>query len=558
LTDSSPKRSLKWYRQLCDNSFFHFVRICGGYAGQGGIVTESIHHPLCKFFQNPLEKRKCFFMPRNWLKSTTFTEWGAIWLYLQNPDIRILLASQNEKLAKRFKRFIESQILYNTRLRQLYPDRLTEVTPEYRYRRGNVWTSEEMYLPRATRYRGGKEATIQSIGVGGAAQSGHFDWIIIDDPVGKKHMESLPELEKVLNWQDNVKELCDNPNYENPDSSVVQIVCTFWGPGDYGSYVMTEYPEYKFKIVPALKYEGLKNTENVEWIQDPNAEYDCSNWEHAPNGKSTTEYYHNMRAHPQQQVIFWSQHMNMPQKAGGLHKFDVSWLRPFVYEDRENDQTGEKEKWVVCEDDGKEFLYADIPKYGGVDPGGFSDTKSARTSRLGMLIAGKPPDSLKKFAFWAWAGRLKEPSRFVADLFQTHEKYMPMKWYVETEGQQPYIYRHIRECRTKGVEWEGKKYYARGMIVDHFPYDRQADAKDMAITDLIPSVENGEWYVHKNLCQALIAEMQNYPHGMTKDLLDLMGKLYKLRLQSHRPKNWQELMLQKSKETASRRGEMGY
>jgi hypothetical protein len=237
------------------------------------------------------------------------------------------MASQNEKNAKRFQLFVENQLLYNKVLRRIYPEVLHKITP--RYKKIARWSSEEMYLPRDIYF---KDPTMASIGLGGAAQSGHYDWVIVDDPVGKKHMESLPELEKVFNWQDNVKELLDNPNFMEPDASTVMIVCTFWGPGDYGSYVMTEYPEYKFWVVPAMKFTDVKDEDNTKYIQDPEATVMTSNWEDAPGGRSRTAYYEDMMANPQQHLIFWAQHMNMPQKVGGLHKFDLSWFRTFHYE----------------------------------------------------------------------------------------------------------------------------------------------------------------------------------------------------------------------------------
>ena len=508
-------KTLRWYRELCDSSFFHFVKICGGAVGQGGIISPIIHKPLCDNFQDLSEKRKGYFMPRNWLKSTVFTEWGTIWLYLQNPNIRILIASENERNAKRFQFFIERQLLYNETLRGLYPDRLDAITPAYK--RSTRWSSEEMYLPGSSR-TGGKEATITSIGIKGAAQSGHYDIVLIDDPVGKKHIESPAELEKVLAWQDNCYELLDNPNFLEPESSIVQIVCTFWGPGDYGCYVVENFPEFKFFVVPALKYSEVKDTENIKYIQDPSANDMTSNWEDAPKGRSKTAYYINMMANPQKQQIFWAQHMNMPQKAGGLQKFDIAWIKEYRWGDKTINEWDETERIITCLDDGEEFIYRTIPKWGYIDPGGYAETRMVkRGSKLAIVIGGQPQSSVKKFMFYTWAGLLRDPGVFMDTLFAAHLEYRPMYWKIENIGSQDYIYKDIK------AEAKIRKIPLRIMTM---PVSPKKDDKNIDIAGLINPMANGEYYLHNSMTEAK-AQIQNFPAGLANDILDMMAKMHK-------------------------------
>lgn len=44
--------------------------------------------------------------------------------------------------------------------------------------------------------------------------------------------------------------------------------------------------------------------------------------------------------------------------------------------------------------------------------------------------------------------------------------------------------------------------------------------------------ENGEIYIHRNMV-FLISEWTSYPNGMTQDILDMLGKLNKLRWSRH-------------------------
>jgi hypothetical protein len=133
-------KSLRYYRELCDRSFYHFVKLIGGSVEQGGIISPYIHKPLCDFFQSGVSHRTAIFMPRNWLKSTVFTQWGALWLYCQNPNTRILIASQNDTIAGRFMYFIKRMAMTNDLLRKLYPDRFSYVDKE-----GNVKLMDRAY-----------------------------------------------------------------------------------------------------------------------------------------------------------------------------------------------------------------------------------------------------------------------------------------------------------------------------------------------------------------------------------------------------------------------------
>jgi len=499
--------SIEFLRALCDRSFFHFVKLVGGFVEQGGCISEHIHKPLCDFFQDQTIKRKAIFEPRNWLKSTVFTEWGTVWNYLQNNNVRTLIASQNEDIACRFQWFIQHQVLNNTVLRKLYPE--LQVLDQA-YTKRNRWSQKYADLPRGIPY---KEASITSIGVGGAAQSGHYDFLFIDDPVGQKHIDSPVELERVMRWHDNTKELLDNPNYMSPDGSTIQLICTFWGPGDYGTYVLEKYPEFKWMIVPCLKDEALEDTDNVKWLQDPDANHMESNWEGAPGGKSTTKYYLDMMANPEQDAIFWAQHMNNPKRASGLNKFDYAWLKFYHLEERDEGYC------LVCNDDEEVFVLKDIPLYGMIDPGGFAETKLSKAgSRNAILIGGQPQNSLKKFVTYTWAGKLKAPEHFLDQVFKAHKQQNPRMWRIETVGAQQYIYKDIVEARRK-----------RGIAlpISPMPPDVRKGCKDDDIQAVINPMFNGEIYIHSAM-KELIGEVKNYPHGLTVDLIDMLGKINKL------------------------------
>jgi len=498
--------SVAGLRKLCDSSFYHFVKIIGGSVGQGGIISPVIHKPLCQFYQDKSIRRKAIFMPRAWLKSTVFTCWGTVWDYLQDNNFRTLISSQNEDNAKRFLWFIQHQFMTNALLRKVYP----ELAPLDNFWRRRVrWSSRCIELPRTIPY---KEGSVTSIGVGGAAQSGHYNKILIDDPVGQKHIDSPVELEKVFRWHDNAPELLDNPNFDEETGSGIQIVCTHWGLGDYGHYVREKYPEYQWMIVPCLKDENLVDGGSVKYIQDPNAAHMTSNWEDAPEGKGKTQYYLDMMANPEKESIFWAQHMNNPQKSSGLNKFDKDWIKYYTIDKRKDGPV------LVC-GDGEVFSVSEIPLRGMIDPGGFSEMRLMKKgSRNAVLIGGQARGSVRKFVTYAWAGKFKNPSDFRDEVFKAHAKQKPRVWRIDNAGQQPYIMKDLKEdALKKGLHFP---------IIEIPPAPNKGSKFD-DINALIPMFANGEIWLHVSM-KELVSELLNYPHGMTMDLIDMLGKMAKL------------------------------
>lgn len=497
------KWSILELRHLCDKSLFWFVRIVNKPPKNATLITQSVHLPHCKHAQNPLIKRKGHGMPRDWLKTITLTCWKAIWKYLKNPEERQLLAMENERIAMAKLNFISKQILTNQLLRKIYGDILHLVDDSWI--RKNRWSQTALELPRKGVY---SEASITAIGIGGAAQSGHYDSIYLDDIIGKSAMDSILIMETAFTWIDNVNELLVNPDWTHPDSSEVNIIGSPWGPGDAYDYIKSKYPEYQWLITPCLKDIELEDEENIKWIQNPNVDNGESNWlEQFP-----TDYYRRMAANPEKTIIFWAQHMCNPQKSTGINKFEIRWLKTFIWDDR-----GEDGLWIICEDDKKEFPLHAIPLYGMIDPGGFAETKLMKKgSRNAILIGGQPVDSIKKFVTYTWAGKFKKPSLFLDEIFKAHKNQSPRGWRIDTVGTQPYIYRDILE--------EREKRNIRSLSISPLPKDKGKDSKDSDIQALINPMANGEIYVNRTMYE-LMTEIKQYPHGLTKDLLDMLAKL---------------------------------
>lgn len=491
-------------RFICDNSFFHFCKIVGGYVHQGGDLSGYIHRPMADFISDRSIHRKANFMPRDWRKST-MGKWSDIYDYLHNHECRILIVSENLKLAGRFHDFIQHQLLRNAMLRWLYPE-ITSI--DRAYTKSHKWNSIETVLPRDGIY---SEATFTCIGVGGAAQSGHYTKIHLDDPVGKKAMESAIVLDGVLRWLDNMPELLVNPDPYSIDASDVLLSATFWGPGDAGNYIMEKYsPPFHFRITPCLKTSEVKDSEYVKWIQHPTQEDGETNYPENP--AFSTEYYRDMMT-GEKAAIFWTQHMNQPAKATGLTSFDSEWLRYYRLAKDDKDH-----RVLICEKesggDGESVPLSFVPLYGLIDPGGFSDKKASKRSRLVVLIAGQEKGGTRKFVLYCWADRFKEPEKFLDVVFKAHADFHPRYWRVDVTGGASYIMGHLKQ--------EAAKRGIRDFHISELPIDPTANSKDEGILALAEPMSQGDILVRREM-NSLIAEVKAYPGGLTKDIVDMMG-----------------------------------
>jgi len=510
-----PDQKAEWLRvrKACDASLFYFIKDIGGYARKaGGDISPVIHKPILDWWQNHANTRAATFWPRIWRKTTSLTEWGNIREYLLNNEVRILIPSEKLDTASTWLRWMEGQILGNKRLRWIYPE-LSII--DRAYTKANTWSGDRCLLPREGVY---PEATFTCVGVRGASQGGHYDIISGDDLVGEKGMESPTVLEDAMRWFDNVEELLTQPDKDSQGASIIRIVGTHWAVGDFGCYVQQSYPEYEWRIVPALKDINLVDHDSIKYIQNPGAGPGDSNWPEA----WPTEHYEQMRSKPDKARVFIMQHQNNPGGAGddGLEKFNESWLRYFHWEE------SDRGKVIVTEDgaNSERFLLREVPLYGCIDPGGFSEVKSLKKgSRNVILIGGQPRTSIKKFIVFTSAKKMKHPSQFLDELFEKNDEFRPRSWSIDTIGPGQFMYPTILEERNK-----------RRKTMPIFPFDIKVTpgAKDDDIQSLIPPSANGEVYIHASM-KEFIREYKEYPNGFTRDLIDMAGKLNKTRWSRH-------------------------
>lgn len=449
-------------------------------------------------------------MPRDWRKSTVFTKWLCVWNYLHNNEERMLIAAETEKIGSNMLDAIEKNLIYNDLLRWCYPE-LKRIDKTWTAK--NKWSGTECALPRSGIY---SEPTITVIGTGAAAQSRHFTKLFLDDLVGKASMESPVVLETTLRWFDNAKELLVDPTRDH-----IQIVGTSWAVGDFTDYVREVYPEFQWRIVPALKVDddkikqAVRGQKHVVFIQNPTQGIGESNWpEFFP-----TQHYIDMQANPEEEKKFWSQHMNMPSSATGVNTFKEEWVKYYHLEKRDEDV------FIVCNDDKEEIPLRDVPLYGAIDPGGFTDIGVKKGSRCAIVIAGQHKTSVKKFVLYTWAKKVLSPTNLMEVVFKANKDYRVRNWGIEVIGSQMYIMRDLRERAEQKKE---------KISLSELPRDVGADAKDLRIDGLIDAFYHGQIYLHENTQTNLKAEIISHPAGLTNDLVDCLAFINMVRFSTLR------------------------
>ena len=170
---------------------------------------------------NTLDKHQLWNLtlaPRGFGKSTCLNIARCILKILQNPNIRILIASKTDTNAVSFLSEIKQKLLR---------PKMTEV---FGLQQGAPWNDGSIRVKSRT--SDAKEDTVETIGIGGAIASKHYDLIIADDLIDESNSVTETQREKILTWFLKVLDPCLEPNGE------MSIIGTRYNPDDLYGYLM--------------------------------------------------------------------------------------------------------------------------------------------------------------------------------------------------------------------------------------------------------------------------------------------------------------------------------
>jgi predicted phage terminase large subunit-like protein len=167
-------------------------------------------------------------------KSTMGDVTFAIKKALQNPNIRILIASKTQGQAETFLKEIKGHLENNQTLVDIFGEQ----------RHPDKWHEKEAnVLPRTTH---AKECTFTCIGIGGALPGRHFDIIIGDDLVDEDNSRTKAQRGKLKTWFYKVL----LPTLE-PDGEM-HILGTRYHPDDFYHHMLTNDMAGSTLTLPAI------------------------------------------------------------------------------------------------------------------------------------------------------------------------------------------------------------------------------------------------------------------------------------------------------------------
>ena len=146
-----------------------------------------MHKELCTFVTGK-GKRKLILEPRGSFKSSVVTIGYPLWRHLHDPNIRILIDSEEFGKSKAFMRELRDHVTHNDEFRRLYGE-----LDKKKYT--DIWQEHQFNLRDRVIRR--KETNFSSAGVDVTKVGMHYDLIICDDLVSDKNITTPEQLDKV-------------------------------------------------------------------------------------------------------------------------------------------------------------------------------------------------------------------------------------------------------------------------------------------------------------------------------------------------------------------------
>jgi len=243
LDKSIDKNLARQAGAILTDSLFDFAKIVLGY----DLIEENVHYDLCEFmcdrytdYGEPVKRWKLVLMPRLTFKSTICLEAFAVQQIILNPNIRILIATENFSNSKLYLGKIKKIFETNELVRELYGD----------FVGSSGW--REDFITVSTRTKPQKEPTIMCGGVDKTITGFHYDLIIADDVVTPNNIGTLDQINKVINYYKDFNNLLEKIN-----PGRVILIGTRWNFNDlYQHIIDNEYENFNIFIRQAHNPDG--------------------------------------------------------------------------------------------------------------------------------------------------------------------------------------------------------------------------------------------------------------------------------------------------------------
>lgn len=426
-------------------------------------ITPELHLDMCNWIDQAKPQRGynrlLGVIPRDHLKSSNWTIANSVNRIIRNPSIRILIGNETATNAQHFLRRIQAVWDRNPMFRWAFSELIPDPT------KPGKWSETEMLIPRSEDYA---EATVETIGVGGAVVSRHYNLIKLDDLVGKEASESDDKMKKTIDWYQYCESLLNDPKEE------IHTVGTPWGNQDLIAWILKHEGDYLLKyITGCYKADGT----------------------------------------PIWPERFPIEELERIRSKYGSFKFSCQYL----CEPSDPEQTSFHSSWLrfyrpqgdgFIEINGVVIPISMMNRFIQVDPAISEDPGAARTAVLvvGVLFDGR------KFVLESWMKRC-QPLEMVEKIFDLTVKYDPISVGIEAVAYQKALQPFIEaEALRRGV-WLNIVLYKTDTHTRKINRIRGA---------LQPEFERGQIWFNPDmddLCQEYI----DFPTGATIDGLDALA-----------------------------------
>ena len=398
---------------------------------------------------------------------------------------RNLLVSENitnaSKLGSKIRRHYESNDIYRT----LFPETLPTSSER--------WTDFSLQVRQPDGSSPHGEGTFDFIGVGGATQSRHYNGFILqDDLVGRKAIESPSVMEKTIDYHVLVSALYDSPDPNHEGDEIV--IGNRWGYRDLNSHIREHEPWF----LPVDTHSALGGC--------------CA-------------------AHPQDTPIFpeeWSvgKLQQIKQKMGS-YRFSCQYQNnPCAPED--SDFKEQDLNWFSFHknsDDGSLIIQhevkggiirKDLP-YRRLNVAMACDPTHTATGRCrhAIVVLGMCPDN-NYYLLDTWAEACSH-EKFFAKIYEIAKKWHVRRVGFETCAGQSLALPHIKYLNTV-KDWHIEITPLKVEVEDED--GNLTTKKEFRIRNILgPIIEFGRFFMQRKHMDFL-AELQTFPKGMYCDQLD--------------------------------------
>lgn len=280
-------------RERALNDFFYFSKYVFG-----NIDLTDMHEELCEFATKP-GNRKLVLEPRGSLKSSVITQSYVLWRLVREPNLRVLIDSEEYARAKDFVKAIKAVIEQNENFRSLFGKL------DRNKNKQSPWTWTENAFTIATRTKFTPEPNVMCMGLDSTRVGYHFDLIIMDDMVSDQNTKTDAQLKKVVDHYQLMLSILD------PGKEMI-VIGTRWHFADLYGYLMKKdeervkkgrRPQWRKLIRSAVRKDG-----SLLWPE-----------------RMTRAFLHDMRDE-QGTYKFSCQYLNDPT-GGEDAAFKKEWLR---------------------------------------------------------------------------------------------------------------------------------------------------------------------------------------------------------------------------------------